>query len=119
MFSSNSITTTDTSPPPDVLVSSKKQSVPEPSLREVLLLSALTCVLFVWFVCMFRNYFAAVDNVGDSSAYMTLASAIRHWDFRGIDQQWQGGWLFGFPFYAIIHSEETSGDLVVVPATPK
>jgi hypothetical protein len=84
MFRSNSITTIDTSPPPEVLVSSKSQSGPEPSLREVLLLSAVTCVLFVLFVCMFRDYFAAVDNFGDSSAYMTLASAIRHWDFRGI-----------------------------------
>lgn len=31
-----------------------------------------------------RNYAAEVDNFGDSSAYMTLASAIRRWDFRGI-----------------------------------
>src|SRR5580692_10591389 len=33
---------------------------------------------------LIQNYFAAVDNFGDSSAYMTLASAIRHWDFHGI-----------------------------------
>ncbi len=56
----------------------------EPSRREVLAMSAATCILFVAFVAMCRNYFAAVDNFGDSSAYMTLASAIRHWDFRGI-----------------------------------
>jgi hypothetical protein len=84
MFRSNSIATTDPSPPPDVLVFSGSRSGSEPSQREVLLLNALTCVLFVLFVSMFRNYFAAVDNFGDSSAYMTLASAIRHWGFRGI-----------------------------------
>ncbi|HST08753.1 MAG TPA: hypothetical protein VLL05_00125, partial [Terriglobales bacterium] len=54
------------------------------SPRELLLLCATTCVVFVAFISLFRNYFAAVDNFGDSSAYMTLASAIRHWDFRGI-----------------------------------
>jgi hypothetical protein len=84
MFKSNSIATTDPSPPPDVRVYSGSRSGSEPSQREVLLLSALTCVLFVLFVSMFRNYFAAVDSFGDSSAYMTLASAIRHWEFRGI-----------------------------------
>src|ERR1700686_1400494 len=56
----------------------------EPSLREVLALCLVTCILFVFFVTMFRNYFSAVDDFGDSSAYMTLASAVRHLDFRGI-----------------------------------
>jgi hypothetical protein len=56
----------------------------EPSLREVLALCVSTCIFFVFFVTMFRNYFSAVDDFGDSSAYMTLASAIRHWDFHGI-----------------------------------
>jgi hypothetical protein len=56
----------------------------EPSLREVLALCLATCILFVSFVTMFRNYFSAVDDFGDSSAYIFLASAIRHWDFRGI-----------------------------------
>jgi hypothetical protein len=41
-------------------------------------------VVFVTFIAFFRAYSAAVDNFGDSSAYMALASAIRHWDFRGI-----------------------------------
>jgi hypothetical protein len=30
------------------------------------------------------NYLMLVDNFGDSSAYMELASAIRHWNFHGI-----------------------------------
>lgn|SRR5579864_293220 len=56
----------------------------EPSLRQVLSLSALTCVLFVSFISLCRNYAATVDTFGDSAAYMVLASAIRHWDFQGI-----------------------------------
>ena len=40
--------------------------------------------LFLSVVALVRNYAAAVDNFGDSSAYMTLASAIRHWDFHAI-----------------------------------
>jgi hypothetical protein len=56
----------------------------EPSLREVLLVWLVSFCLFVSFVAFLRNYFNLVDNFGDGSAYMSLASAIRHWDFRGI-----------------------------------
>ena len=56
----------------------------EPSLPEVLILWLVTCLLFVICVSVLRNYFALVDDFGDSSAYMSIASAIRHWDFHGI-----------------------------------
>ena len=51
-----------------------------------------------------RNYPAAVDNFGDSSAYMSLASAIRHWDFHGIiiKQFW------GLPYAMAALSKVTS-----------
>jgi hypothetical protein len=68
----------------DRSVSAYSRFKAEPSRRELLLLSAVTCVIFVTFISLFRSYFSAVDDFGDSSAYMTLASAIRHWDFRGI-----------------------------------
>jgi hypothetical protein len=55
-----------------------------PSQAEVASLVALSFVLFVSAVALARNYTATVDNFGDSSAYMSLASAIRHWDFHGI-----------------------------------
>jgi len=78
------------STPPTVTLSSGG-SVPlrnkwgvDPSQREVLALCLTTWILFVSSVALLRNYFTAVDNFGDSSAYMTLAAAIRHWDFRGI-----------------------------------
>ena len=56
----------------------------EPSLREILLLWFVSFCLFVSFISFLRNYFNLVDNFGDGSAYMSLASAIRHWDFRGV-----------------------------------
>jgi hypothetical protein len=55
-----------------------------PSGAEIAALVGLSFVLFVSVLSSGRNYFAAVDDFGDSSAYMSLASAIRHWDFHGI-----------------------------------
>jgi hypothetical protein len=56
----------------------------EPSLRAILLLWFVSFCLFVGFIAFLRNYFNLVDNFGDGSAYMSLASAIRHWNFRGV-----------------------------------
>ena len=56
----------------------------EPTLREVMALWLVTCLVFVTCVSMLHNYFALVDNSGDSSAYMAVASAIRHWNFHGL-----------------------------------
>jgi hypothetical protein len=44
----------------------------------------LTCLIFVAVVVPLCNYFTLVDNFGDCSAYMAVASAIRHWDFHGL-----------------------------------
>ncbi len=62
----------------------KMQDSSGPSRAEIAALVGLSFVVFVSFVSSGRNYFAAVDDFGDSSAYMILASAIRHWDFHGI-----------------------------------
>jgi hypothetical protein len=56
----------------------------EPTRREVLALWFLTGVVFVTCVAVLHNYFALLDNSGDSSAYMTVASAIRRWNFEGL-----------------------------------
>ncbi len=45
---------------------------------------AASFAIFIAVMAVTRNYAAAVDNFGDGSAYMNLASAIRHWDFHGI-----------------------------------
>lgn len=56
----------------------------EPSLREVLALWLVTCLVFVACVAALRNYLALVEDSGDCSAYMAVASAIRHWNFHGL-----------------------------------
>jgi len=56
----------------------------EPTIKELFCLALLALSVFASVIFLFQNYFATVDNFGDSSAYMTLASAIRHWDFHGI-----------------------------------
>jgi len=56
-----------------------------PSPAELLRLALVTIAIFILVISRARSYPAAVDNFGDSSAYMNLASAIRHWDFRGVE----------------------------------
>lgn len=56
----------------------------EPTTKEVFCLSLLAVCVFASFLSLFQNYFAKVDDFGDSSGYMSLASAIKHWDFRGV-----------------------------------
>lgn len=57
---------------------------PDPTLPEIVALWTLTCLIFVGCVVALRNYLALVDDSGDDSAYMAVAAAIRHWDFRGL-----------------------------------
>jgi hypothetical protein len=56
----------------------------EPTTKEIFCLALLALSVFGLVILLFQNYFATVDHFGDSSAYMALASAIRHWDFHGI-----------------------------------
>jgi hypothetical protein len=56
----------------------------EPTTKESFCVALLALSVFALVIFLFQNYFATVDNFGDSSAYMTLASAIRHWDFHDI-----------------------------------
>jgi len=51
---------------------------------ELALLVFLSFILFTVCVALAKNYAAAVDAFGDSSAYMSLAAAIRHWDFHDV-----------------------------------
>ncbi len=55
-----------------------------PSRVELGTLVALTFTIMIAVLAIVRGYSTSVDNFGDSSAYMGLASAIRHWNFEGI-----------------------------------
>jgi len=60
------------------------QETGSPSLKELIALVSVSFVLFISVISLARNYFVAIDGFGDSLGYMTLASAIRHWEFQGI-----------------------------------
>jgi hypothetical protein len=72
----------------------------EPSWREILLLWLATCVIFVGAVAALKNYFAFVDDFADSSAYMSVASAIRHWDFHGLTIKQFWGLPYAMAFFS-------------------
>jgi hypothetical protein len=55
-----------------------------PSAGEVASLIVLSFALFITVVALLRGYGSAVENFGDSSAYINLASAIQHWNFQGV-----------------------------------
>jgi hypothetical protein len=56
----------------------------EPSQLEILIMAAAACLVFVSTISIFKNYFQVVNDFGDNSAYIAVASALRHWDFRGL-----------------------------------
>jgi hypothetical protein len=75
----------------------------EPTIKEVSALVLLTGCMFVGFICLFQSYCAKVDYFGDSLSYMGIASAIRHWDFKGlvIEHFW------GLPYFMAFLSKVT------------
>lgn len=69
----------------------------EPKLWELLLLVAIGDVLFDFTLSVFRSWHAVLVGLGDNAAYLQVATAIRKWDFHGIDIQH----FMGYP-YAIV-----------------
>ncbi len=72
----------------------------EPSVRELVGLVVLTGVIFVAFICLFQNYLAKIDDFGDSASYMQIATAIQHWDFKGLII----GHFWGLPYFMAVLS---------------
>ncbi|MGO9304144.1 MAG: hypothetical protein ACLP3R_10650 [Candidatus Korobacteraceae bacterium] len=69
----------------------------EPTLRELLLLVAVGVVFFGTTLIAFRGWHGLALGFGDNTAYLEVATAIRHWDFHGVDVQH----FMGYP-YAIV-----------------
>jgi hypothetical protein len=69
---------------PDSLAKPSSSGLGGPSQAEIGALVALSFIVFISIVALARNYAATVDTFGDSSAYMSVASAIRRWDFQGV-----------------------------------
>jgi len=57
----------------------------EPSLAEVLLVVAVTALVFFAVLVQFRPFLAVAKSSGDNTALVDIASAIRHWKFQGLN----------------------------------
>ncbi len=56
----------------------------EPSFRETAALCLASGFLFVVFISLMTPYLALVDDFGDTPPYISIAAAIRQWDFHGV-----------------------------------
>lgn len=56
----------------------------EPSLRETILIWLTGAAVFGLTVSVITPYLALVDNFGDGAGYMSIAAAIRTWDFHHV-----------------------------------
>jgi hypothetical protein len=72
----------------------------EPTLQEVLLLSAVCYAFYLLLVAVLGNYWHIFRTFGDNQAYVWIAEGIRHWNFRSI-KEWQ---FFGLPYVMVAFS---------------
>jgi hypothetical protein len=66
----------------------------EPTVFEVFMLVAVGGVLFLATVSTFHGWHSLPLIFGDNDAYLAVATAIRHWDFHGLDIQH----FMGYPY---------------------
>jgi hypothetical protein len=59
-------------------------SLAQPTQAEVLSLAGFGALLFIAVISWLSKYPGLVNNFGDSPSYMSVASAIRRWDFQGL-----------------------------------
>src|SRR4051812_17943964 len=86
----------------------------DPSQREIAALMMVTAVLFVCTVVRLQNYASMVNNFGDSSAYTEIASAIQHWDFRGLHIKQFWGYPYAMAAASIVTHLPVQGSLLLI-----
>ena len=62
-------------------------SAPQPSRRELLLLVFTSAAVFLGTCSYLRGWHYLLANYGDNDAYLSVANAISHWDFRHVGVQ--------------------------------
>jgi hypothetical protein len=87
---------------------------PQPSLRELLLLSLCSAILFAGAIVLLRKYSEAVSNFGESPAYTEIASAIRRWDFRGLQIKQFWGYPYAMALVSTITRVSDHAALLIV-----
>src|SRR5207247_4957483 len=86
----------------------------EPTLREVMLLVLISGLLFAATVVQFQNYGSAVTNFGDSEAYVSVASAIHHWDFSSLQIKQFWGYPYAMAIVSIVTHLSDQSCLILV-----
>jgi hypothetical protein len=85
-----------------------------PGFYEASILSLFTGILFVSTIAVFQKYSDAVTGFGDNAAYSSVASAIRAWDFRGIEVKQFWGFSYAIALVSRITSISVQNSLISV-----
>ena len=85
-----------------------------PGLRETMSMAVVASILFAIAISNFRDYRSAVNNFGDSSAYTSIASAIRHWDFRGLQIKQFWGYPYAMAAVSLVTRLSDQSSLLLV-----
>jgi hypothetical protein len=75
----------------------------EPSFWETVAACLASAAIFAVFISALTPYLALVDNFGDNSAYISIAAAIRKWDFHGVAVKH----FWGLPYFMAAISKLT------------
>ncbi|SRR6266496_3117045 len=75
----------------------------EPALDETLVVCLAAAAIFFCVIAATTSYPSLVDNFGDNSSYMSIAAAIRKWDFRGLFVKH----FWGLPYFMCAVSKPT------------
>lgn len=82
-----------------------------------MLLESITIVLFVGTISHFRGYMDVVHAFGDSQAYISVATAIRHWDFSGLEIKHFWGYPYVMAAVSVVTGLSETSSLLIVSST--
>jgi hypothetical protein len=88
----------------------------EPNLRELLLLLACGATCFGATVSLLQGWHTLPLHYGDNTAYLEVASAIRHWDFHGLDVQHFMGYPYAIAVLSLVTRIPLLSSLWIVAA---
>jgi hypothetical protein len=86
----------------------------EPSEREVFLLGLFVCLIFLSVIASMGSPLALVDQTGDSSAYITIASAIHSWKFDGLTPKLFWGLPYGIAAISLMTGMPEQTALLII-----
>lgn len=84
-----------------------------PSRNELLLLTAATAAIFIS-ICSMQGYGRLITNFGDSSAYISIASAIRDWDFGRVEIKQSWGYPYAMALISLLTGISVQKSLLLV-----